>query len=265
MLAPLPTFLVMVAAVLVATLCGAVKAEVIEDDFSTDTGLWKYAGDAYRDATNGYVSLTRSEPGCRYGLIWLNMSIREPFTVEFKYRIGGGGGAFGGGDGMVFAFYKKTNYTPCPGGGLGFTQAGVEEGTPVPGYGVEFDGVRNKGDPSPNHIALIKDDIENHLIYVNDSRSEDNGWHDVRVEVGETSVKVYLDGERLFSWTGPLDRTFGGFGFSAATCAEWNWHIMDDVRITLEEQVPAPEFNALELLGLIALNMVVAVAILKRK
>ena len=39
MLAPLPTFLVMVAAVLVATLCGAVKAEVIEDDFSTDTGL----------------------------------------------------------------------------------------------------------------------------------------------------------------------------------------------------------------------------------
>ena len=44
------------------------EAEYI-DDFSTDTGLWTYWGDAYRDGGCGYTVLTRNAGG-ESGILW---------------------------------------------------------------------------------------------------------------------------------------------------------------------------------------------------
>ncbi len=205
------------------------SAKTFRDNFSTDSGLWTYIGDAYRDTKNEYVVLTEPRDW-QVGVIWLKEEIRGPFTVKFRYKAGGGTGA----DGIVFIFYKDTNYTPTTGYGLGFTDAhspGSDTGDPVPGYGIEFDNWYNGFDPSGNHIALIKDDVRNHIIWVDDARTEDNKWHNVTVEVNVSSVKVILDGRTLFTWSGTLNRTFGGIGFSASTGIANNWHIIDDVEI----------------------------------
>ena len=204
------------------------SAKTFRDNFSTDSGLWTYIGDAYRDTKNEYVVLTEPK-NWQVGVIWLKEEISAPFTAKFRYKAGGGTGA----DGLVFIFYKDTNYNPCNGEGLGFTASpGCPGGHSVPGYGIEFDNWHNGFDPSGNHIALIKDHVRNHIIYVNDGRTEDNKWHNVTVEVDVSSVKVILDGETLFTWSGTLNRTFGGIGFSASTGMANNWHIIDDVEIT---------------------------------
>lgn len=197
------------------------------DDFSIDTALWTYWGSAYRDGNNEYVVLTQPLDS-QSGIIWLNDEFTDSFSVRFRYKVGGGSGA----DGFVFMFYKSKDYEPSDGGSLAFNDK-----TPAPGYGIEFDGWQNfedtPPDPSANHIALIKDWSGNHLVYVNDARTEDNQWHQVRVTVDSNRVDVEVDGGQVLSWQGDIDRTFGGVGFGAATGFANNWHIIDDVHISL--------------------------------
>ena len=223
---------------------------MLTDDFSTDSGMWsfvesvvnidtgvKYPGSAYRDPANEYMVLTENRD-YQAGVIWLNHDIFSPFTVEFKYKAGGGTGA----DGLVFMFYKEKNYDPYDGGGLGFVTppGGSSAPTVVSGYGIEFDNWQNEAynDPSGNHIALIIDHVNNHVKYANDSRTEDNQWHNVKIIVGGSSIEIYLDGGTVLTWEGTIDRTYGGLGFSATTASHNNWHIIDDVKITVNPWTP---------------------------
>jgi hypothetical protein len=206
------------------------------DDFSTDTGLWTYWGNAYRDVGSGYVVLTQNV-NSQAGILWLNDEFTNPFSIRFRYRAGGGTGA----DGFAFMFYKTKDYTPGGGGSFAFAP---NLGS-ASGYGVEFDNYQNGLDPSANHIALIKDNVENHLAYVNDSRTEDNQWHQVKVTVGSNYVTVEVDGDHLITWVGEIDRTFGGIGFCAATGGLNNWHIIDDVHISVVLPPPPPNVKYL--------------------
>ena len=52
--------------------------------------------------------LTETTPW-QAGAIWLVDEIKDPFVIEFTYRAGGGSGA----DGLVFMFYKDTEYVPA--------------------------------------------------------------------------------------------------------------------------------------------------------
>jgi uncharacterized protein YraI len=196
------------------------------DDFSSDTGLWSYSGNAYRDAQNGYIVLTPNKE-LQVGNVWLNQDITSPFTVEFRYKAGGGTGA----DGLTLMFYKDKNYEPGRGGRLGFISESSEV---APGYGIEFDNYENSeySDPNEKHIALIKDRVSNHLRSVGDQRTEDNQWHQVKVEVNARSIVVYVDGDQVINFEGDIDRNYGGLGFSAATWSYNNWHLIDDVRIS---------------------------------
>ena len=129
------------------------------------------------------------------------------------------------------------------GGRLGFNTQSI-----IPGYGIEFDGWANiayefddivggkpnpSADPSDNHIALIKDFTGNHLTYVNDKRIYDNVWHQVSIEVQGSSVTVYFDQALTIQWSGLLDRTYDGLGFSGSNGqVEASWHLIDDFSIT---------------------------------
>ena len=115
------------------------------------------------------------------------------------------------------------------------------------GYGINFDNWRNIGsdfgtgfpdDPSANHIAIIKDSEGNHLEHVDDSRTEDNLWHHVRVEVTASKVTVAVDGELVLTWQGEIDRSHSRFGFSGRTGSFNNWHLIDDVTIRTERSGP---------------------------
>jgi outer membrane protein assembly factor BamB len=232
----------------------AVSANIFSDNFSTDSGEWTYVetvynvytgekcpGSAYRDPGNEYLVLTNS--GYQAGVIWFNRDISSPFTAEFRYKAGSGTGA----DGLAFMFYKQKDYDPYNGGCLGFTTppGGSSSSTPVPGYGIEFDNFNNGfdggegqfDDPSGNHIAIIKDSVDNHIKYVDDPRTEDDQWHNVKIIVGNSTIEVYVDSELLLRWEGKIDRTYGGFGFSGATGYYDFWHIIDDVSIVLGETI----------------------------
>gem|GEM_PF-2854063 len=231
---------------------------MLTDDFSTDSGMWRfvesvvnidtgveYPGSAYRDPANEYMVLTENRD-YQAGVIWLNHDIFSPFTVEFKYKAGGGTGA----DGLVFMFYKQKNYDPYDGGGLGFVTppGGPSSPTAVSGYGIEFDNFNNGfngglgqfEDPSGNHIAMIKDSVNNQLIYKDDQRTEANQSHGVKIVISNSTVEVYVDNESVLTWEGTIDRTYGGLGFSAATASHNNWHIIDDVKITVNPWTPTP-------------------------
>ncbi len=213
--------------------------EEFADDFSIDTGMWTYIGNAYRDFANEHVVLTENRDW-QTGVAWFSQSIFSPFTAEFRYKAGGGTGA----DGMVFMFYKQMDYTPGAGGHLGFSiRISPSEAEPVPGYGIEFDNYLNgehyaANDPSSNHIALLKDNVNRHLMYVDDLRTEDNKWHSARIVVGDSTIKVYVDEELVITWEGTIDRTYGGIGFSATTGGLTNWHIIDDVDILIPPVFP---------------------------
>ena len=223
---PLVTSALVLSVILLASQCGASNG--FTDDFSSDSGRWTYRGIAHRDLINEYVVLT-SLTANSWGHIWFDEDIGVPLRVGFRYRAGGGTGA----DGFVLMFYKKTDYEPDWGGYLGFCALPRDSQTPVPGYGVEFDNYHNAkpADPSPRHIALIKDEPGNHLVSTNDPRVEDFQWHSVEVNIGESTITVLVDGDEVLAWSGTIDRTFEGFGFSGSTGASTNWHVIDDVSI----------------------------------
>lgn len=190
------------------------------DDFSGDSDLWIYAGDAYRDSDNEYVVLTENKND-QAGVVWFKAGVEAPFVAEFKYKAGGGSGA----DGLVFMFNKQfETYSAHRGGSLGFWGSG---------YGVEFDNYldAHNSDPSANHIALVKDGTDNHLIAVNDRRTEDNKWHDVKVSVETSGATIFVDDEEVLNWSEKTNCTYDRIGFSAATGGANNWHMIDDVKI----------------------------------
>jgi len=192
------------------------------DDFSVDSGLWTYCDNAYRDNIGKYVVLTDAV-SFEAGGIWLNESLRSSFTVRFRYWAGNSTGIST--DGFVVKFFKQIDYSLPHGGYLGFSGLG---------YGIEFDTFCNDWDPWDNHIALIKDNWANHLAHVGDDRVSDNAWHNVTITVASSSIAVDLDSGRILSWNGTLDRTYGGFGFSAATGDANGYndkHIIDDFSI----------------------------------
>ena len=217
------------------------------DNFSTDSGLWTYLGSAYRDPTNQYLVLTNTSY-YQVGAAFFNYPISGSFTANFSYLVGGGSHS---GDGFTMFFYKQQYSTvdngADDGGSLGFSVPPQI----IPGYGIEFDGFQDpasafqarypsqplnppQGDPSPDCIGLIEGYAGNHVAYVNDSRVDDNVWHQVSVQVQESSVSVYVDQGLVLQWTGAVNRTYSGFGFSGATGSFGdNYHMIANFSITV--------------------------------
>jgi hypothetical protein len=214
------------------------------DDFSTDSGSWQYLGRAYRDNTNKYLVLTNAEYFTG-GVTFFKTPIQGSFTANFRYKVGGGSNQ---GDGFTLFFYKQKYSSVDTGGSLGFISKENSVRHIVPGYGIEFDAWQNwvsdfqqisggkqnpQGDPSANHIGLIEGFSGNHLAYVDDLRVADNNWHKVSISVQGSSVSVYVDQGLVLQWSGALNRTFDGFGFSAGTGGPGsNMHIIDDFSIS---------------------------------
>jgi len=214
------------------------------DDFSTDSSTWQYLGSAHRDPTNQYVVLTTSSND-QTGVAFFRAPIQDSFIVNFSYK--------GSGDGFLFFFYKQKYPSTIDweesygdngvaGGRLGFNTQSI-----IPGYGIEFDGWANiayefadivggkpnpSADPSDNHIALIKDFTGNHLAYVTDQRIYDNVWHQVSIEVQGSSITVYFDQALILQWSGVVDRTYDGLGFSGSNGqVEASWHLIDNFSV----------------------------------
>jgi hypothetical protein len=204
---------------------------VFSDNFDQDSGRWIYPTTNptnIAQRTNGFMKITPAT-GTQTGAIWFDVDLKFAFQVEFDYRIGGGSGA----DGMVFMFYKDRNYTPWAGGQLGFIS---NSGASVSGYGLEFDTWYNGwgNEPGSNYLGIIKDHPSNHLATSYQSTMRNNAWHHIKIIVDDAAITVFFDDmvTPKITWTGTIDRSFGGFGFAAGTGGSTDNHDIDNVMLS---------------------------------
>lgn len=212
------------------------------DSFSTNpntNGQWliyRSASDlnneAFWDSSGQNLYLTRAA-GWKASAMFANYQLTSTrWEAQFRYKVGGNSS---GADGFVFMFYKNSaSYVPGTGGYLGFQPWNNLTG--ISGYGIEFDNWYNGDfkDPSANHIAIIKDSVNNHLAYVNDPRTEDNLWHSALVQFDNGRVVVLVDGGIVLDYQiNNVDYSYSGIGFSSATALAMNDHVIDDFVIRL--------------------------------
>ncbi|MCR8631397.1 immunoglobulin-like domain-containing protein [Paenibacillus radicis (ex Xue et al. 2023)] len=226
------TLLLFTAAISLPASTAEAANTVVQDDFTANTNLWNYIGSAQR-TSNGLMMLTPSAQN-KVGTVWLKQTLAPPYVATFKYWMTGPGpspstNVTDGADGIVFMFNKLQNTSPVSGGGMGF-----EVGN---GYGVEFDSYSNEWDPSSNHISLFKSTPDHRVAgsligQVKDNTIENNNWHDVKVIVNPGSVQVFMDGSSKVNWTGTLDQTYSGIGFTASTGYYYNTQYIDNVVIS---------------------------------
>ncbi|RJR27411.1 MAG: DUF1566 domain-containing protein [Desulfobacteraceae bacterium] len=201
-----------------------------EEDFTSfNSERYHLEGSASWDSQNEYFVLTPNENG-RRGRLFL----KEPFstsswTVEFDMRMGGGSG----GDGMTFAFVRDYAYTDalCA---SGYSLGGASLDFCADGYAVEFDGYVNTAiDPSANHVAIIKTNPTNHLAY-HKINLEDNAWHHIRIDFRNGLTDIFVDQSKILSHQVAGFQAFMGyFGFTAATGGASNWHLVDNIKLSI--------------------------------
>lgn len=224
----------------------SIAETVVQDDFSgnIDT-LWDVLGNHVSvqiESEGHFVELTNA--GEQVGTIWLKQNVAPPYTATFQLRIKPSPLSEDIADGMMFMFNKKQNLFPDNGGGMGF-----EVGN---GYGLEFDTYvnfedRSLYDPLPGeryvHTALFQNSPQHAYYGQLDYRQldtnpydtiDDGKWHDVRVEVGLSSVRMYLDHNPTpyLNYSGYIDPTYNGMGFSASTGAYFSEQQIKAVKIT---------------------------------
>ena len=146
--------------------------------------------------------------------------ILEDFEVKFDYKIGGGSGA----DGIILAFYAQKDSVTDGGGYLNFNGCG--------GYGLEFDTYQNTNDSSNSHVAIVRDDVSNHLVMVDESRVDDEDWHTAHLAVKGNNVVVKIDGDTIINKTIKFDKTYRYIYFAAATGSLTDNHLIKNVRFT---------------------------------
>jgi len=212
------------------------------EDFAADPlrgsgwTVYRHSGqgglEGYWDPQGGHLYLTRPERDLG-AAIFTDIDLRtlDGWLLTFDYLVGGGTGA----EGFCAMFYKDeapySSGRPSSGNGLGFTEA---EGGAISGYGVEFDARGGEGDPAMQHVALIKDRADNHLVTVGEGRVADGLWHNVELLHYRNQITLSLDQGVLFSHnltSSGGDRDYGGLGFSGATGEHTNDHLIDNVTL----------------------------------
>lgn len=164
------------------------------------------------------------------------VSLNNPFDLQFDVYLG----CFdSGADGMVFGLQPVSTSAGSTGGGMGFS--GI-----TPSLGIEFDTYQNtnNGDPSYDHMALIKNGDVNHNttntlfapVQINPTNVnvEDCNYHTIRVIWDPTTLnlKAYFDCTLRIDYTfstSPVSSIFSGnpnvyWGFAAATGGASNEH-----------------------------------------
>ena len=159
-------------------------------------GSYELLGDATQLA-NKAIELTPLDywkvGGCWYQN---KFDVSNGLEVSFSYWAGGGrGDSFNGADGIVLIFSNNTYNLGSAGGDLGFVRDSA--------LGIEFDSYDgNSGDPSGKHIAVVKDNVSNHLKYIIDDRTDDSQWHNVLVNIINNTVVVNFDGTSILTYSG---------------------------------------------------------------
>ncbi|MDD6211960.1 MAG: hypothetical protein PUB22_02255 [Clostridiales bacterium] len=196
---------------------GSTGGIIVDEDASDDLVMY---GNASKQE-DGSVELTPLATWSS-GSVWYGRQIdaNSGFTARVEYWAGGGrDDSYGGADGIVMTFSEET--------GLG--DEGEYLGFVTGSYGVELDSYpENPGDPDGKHVAIIYDEVSNHLTYSLDDRVDDSQWHTLEVTYTPGTLTVSLDGEQVLAQEDVTlpDRIY--LGISASTGGGKNQHLIKD-------------------------------------
>ena len=197
------------------------NSEMIEDSNMELYGQAKFLDDDSIQLT----PLETNSSGC----VWYPHSVdtTQDFSITVSYWIGGGRELpYEGADGMILGFTEKKGI-----GSNGEYQGFVSG---EKSYGVELDSYPyNRGDPDGKHIAIIKNNVRNHLKYVLDDRVDDGAWHKLSVsyKAKEKTLTVYLDEKEVLASDGIELSQKCYLGISAATASGCNQHLIKNISI----------------------------------
>ena len=197
------------------------NSEMIEDSNMELYGQAKFLDDDSIQLT----PLETNSSGC----LWYPHSVdtTQDFSITVSYWIGGGRELpYEGADGMILGFTEKKGI-----GSNGEYQGFVSG---EKSYGVELDSYPyNRGDPDGKHIAIIKNNVRNHLKYVLDDRVDDSAWHKLSVsyKAKEKTLTVYLDEKEVLASDGIELSQKCYLGISAATASGCNQHLIKNISI----------------------------------
>lgn len=197
------------------------NSEMIEDSNMELYGQAKFLDDDSIQIT----PLETNSSGC----VWYPHSVdtTQDFSITVSYWIGGGRELpYEGADGMILGFTEKKGI-----GSNGEYQGFVSG---EKSYGVELDSYPyNRGDPDGKHIAIIKNNVRNHLKYVLDDRVDDSAWHKLSVsyKAKEKTLTVYLDEKEVLASDGIELSQKCYLGISAATASGCNQHLIKNISI----------------------------------
>ena len=197
------------------------NSEMIEDSNMELYGQAKFLDDDSIQLT----PLETNSSGC----VWYPHSVdtTQDFSITVSYWIGGGRELpYEGADGMILGFTEKK----------GIGSSGEYQGfvSGEKSYGVELDSYPyNRGDPDGKHIAIIKNNVRNHLKYVLDDRVDDSAWHKLSVsyKAKEKTLTVYLDEKEVLASDGIELSQKCYLGISAATASGCNQHLIKNISI----------------------------------
>lgn len=186
------------------------------------------------------------------GSIWYKeaISLKAPFEMELKVMLGCKNED--GADGMVFVFHPNDRRVGYAGEGMGFS--GLR-----PSIGIEIDTWENEhlGDPSQDHVALLRDGSVAHyrnLEGPNPIRNiEDCTEHDLRINwyPGRQQLTIHIDGQQVLLYQGDLLReVFRGndkvyWGVTSGTGQYSNRHsvCIEKLDFGLVEELPKLELS----------------------
>lgn len=204
------------------TVTGEITPEE-EEKPGFDPEDWILSNSRY-DEENACFWLTEDHTQWDTGAIWYKYPCNNDFTLEMEYYTGSTNREMGGADGIVIAFYAKKDYDLPAGLLIGFDGCS--------GYGVELDTYfENPNDPAYNHIGLVKDSVQNHLVTAQLPEAEDELWHHIKVEVKDGICSAYVDGTPKF--TQAVEKTgYGYLGVTSATGSGENRHMVRNLTVT---------------------------------
>ena len=200
--------------------------ELTNSEMIEDSNMELYGQATFLDDDS--IQLTPLETNSS-GCVWYPHSVdtTQDFSITVSYWIGGGRELpYEGADGMILGFTEKKGI-----GSNGEYQGFVSG---EKSYGVELDSYPyNRGDPDGKHIAIIKNNVRNHLKYVLDDRVDDSAWHKLSVsyKAKEKTLTVYLDEKEVLASDGIELSQKCYLGISAATASGCNQHLIKNISI----------------------------------
>lgn len=199
--------------------------ELTNSEMIEDSNMELYGQAKFLDDSIQLTPLETNSSGC----VWYPHSVdtTQDFSITVSYWIGGGRELpYEGADGMILGFTEKKGI-----GSNGEYQGFVSG---EKSYGVELDSYPyNRGDPDGKHIAIIKNNVRNHLKYVLDDRVDDSAWHKLSVsyKAKEKTLTVYLDEKEVLASDGIELSQKCYLGISAATASGCNQHLIKNISI----------------------------------